>query len=491
MTFHQTAIYYDQIFGSDSGENEDPDALRDYFVDLPEFRKFYDAKNPLQIVRGRKGMGKSALLKRLAIKLKDAGDAKDIVIEATGNELMGMGDFAGTNQAYLENHWKQVICKRICVEIGRKINFALTDNTMSMVEAAEIEGFKGVNVLSALTDRVGGMVQALMSRAAPEAGEGLSVMKKGLANPIEALRRFQEEKDRTVWLLVDDIDAKYIDDEENQQRVGAFFSAIRSLAFAVEGLKIRASVRTDVWKNLRRMEDQDKLRQYVIDIAWKNDTLRAIFAKRILAYLHRENFPEAKSWNTTTHYDNIVKQVFVERMHWDNKSIEPFTPIKILAGNRPRWMGQLCKLAGAHASNSRITLNSIVAAMRDFGQEKISDIMKEHHHQFSDLPKVVDIFRAGKREYNRYQLVSLIDQKYVSKMGGAARVPHINGYPFSESDQIAEFLFQIDFLAGHFGGKADYFSYQDEPDIFGAEENRQNKIMWAVNASYRTYLRIT
>ena len=40
---------------------------------------------------------------------------------------MGMGNFDGANQAYLENHWKQVICKRICVEIGKRINFAGKD----------------------------------------------------------------------------------------------------------------------------------------------------------------------------------------------------------------------------------------------------------------------------------------------------------------------------------------------------------------------------
>lgn len=496
MSTHFAPIDHDQLFGSDSGEDEDPRALRSYFVDLPEFRKFYDPRNPLAIVRGRKGMGKSALLKRLSIKLADPAAnpdaAKDVVIVATGNELMGMGDFAGTNQAYLENHWKQVICKRICVEIGKRIQVALGDSSMSMVELAEIEGFKGANVVSALTDRIGGLLQKLIP-GGEDGGEGsdeprVGIFRKGVHNPLEALRRFQEHRDRTVWVLIDDIDAKYVDDEANQQRVGAFFSAIRSLAFSVKDLKVRASVRTDVWRNLRRMEDQDKLRQYVIDIHWKDPALRSIFAKRILSYLQRESFPPAVQWDTATHYDEIVEQVFTGRVPWESKHVEPFVPIKILAGNRPRWMGQLCKLAGNHAGETRIGLNHVTLAMREFGQEKISDIQKEHIHQFDDLPKVLDVFRSGKREYNRYQLVSLITTAYVDKVGG--EVPPVNGYPFKDADQIAELLFQIDFLSAHHAGKADYMSYQDEPDLFDTQENQQNKLMWIVNASYRHYLRI-
>lgn len=491
MTTYLHDIDYEELFGSDSGEDEKPDALRSYFVDLPEFKKFYQSENPLVIVRGRKGMGKSALLKRLAIRLSDANGAKDIVIETTGNELMGMGDFGGTDHAYLENHWKQVICKRICVEIGKRINFALTDNTMSMVEAAEIEGFKGSNVVSALTERVGSILQRLIPGADSDeasSGDVGAILKKGVTNPVYSVRNFQETKDRTVWLLIDDIDAKYIDDEPNQHRVGAFFSAIRSLAYSVKGLRIRTSVRTDVWRNLRHMEDQDKIRQYVIDIHWKDATLRSIFAKRILSYLQRENFPPALKWDPMIDYDEIVEQVFDGKLSWDNKRVEPFVPIKILAGNRPRWMGQLCKLAGSHAATSRIGMKEISHAMNEFGQEKISDILKEHSHQFSDLSKVIDAFRSGKREYNRYQLITLLKKSYAEKLLGA--VPPVNGYPYQEPDQIAEFLFQIDFVSSHHPGKSDFISYQNDPDAFRSNENQQNKLMWTVNASYRNFLRI-
>jgi hypothetical protein len=64
---------------------------------------------------------------------------------------MGLADFTNKGQAYLENQWKQVICKRICVEIGRKINFALSDLEISMVEAAELEGYKESSLKNSLS----------------------------------------------------------------------------------------------------------------------------------------------------------------------------------------------------------------------------------------------------------------------------------------------------------------------------------------------------
>ena len=425
-------------------------------------------------------MGKSALLRRQAIKLKDTNNIDDVIITITGNELIGIGDFSSTSQAEIENEWKKVICRRIILEITNK--FEILDRNIE-VEISDIGNIKEKNITTSLTKKILQLTQSIQTKEKKNISDVL-------VREIEILEKSikEEEKEKTVWLLIDDIDAKYIDNEENQQRVGSFFSAIRSLAFSVEGLRVRASVRTDVWRNLRKMEDQDKIRQYVIDIEWQDTMLRSIFVKRILSYLQRENFPPAKNWDTNRHYDQIVGQVFVNSMPWDRKKVEPYIPIKILAGGRPRWMGQLCKLAGIQAGTSLIRIENIKEAMHEFGGEKISDIQKEHQHQFSDLSKLLAIFRLGKREYNRFQLLSLIEKSYIEKLSGI--IPNINGYPFQKVDQLAEFLFQIDFLSGHNDGKSNFLTYNDNPELFQTAENAKNKLLWTVNASYRNFLKI-
>ena len=311
--------------------------------------------------------------------------------------------------------------------------------------------------------------------------------KRGVQNPEQALKNFQCKGERTVWVLIDDIDAKYIDDDDNQQRIGAFFSALRSLAFGVSGLRLRASVRTDVWRNLRKMEDQDKLRQYVTDISWRDDALRSIFARKILSYLRRKNFPPALAWNEAQNYFDLVGQVFFGKFRWSKETVEPFIPLKFLAGSRPRWMGQLAKMAGSKAGTKRISEDNIYDAMQDFGQEKLSDIYKEHLHQFTPLEKLINSFRGGKREYNRYQLLKVISEKFVDKI---VDVPAINGYPYQNVEQLAEFLFEIDFLVARRPGRSDFVTYSNDPELFSTDENSQNKILWTVHSSYRNFLRI-
>jgi hypothetical protein len=497
LNSHDLNSYYDEIdyaeiFGNDSGEDEPPELLAAYFVDIPEFKRFFSQDQKLAIVRAKKGMGKSALLSHLAYRIEHsaAKDEKSLVIKITGNDLVGLADFSGTDQAVLENKWKQVICKRICLEIAKRIDFAASDDQMGLVEMAELEGFKGRNLVSSLKHRVGGVIDGL-SKSLLGVNVGAAI---GAAAPQarayeEILDRLNEMKESTVWVLIDDIDAKYVDTVENQQRVGAFFSAIRSLSFSLEGLRMRASVRTDVWTNLRTMEDQDKLRQYVIDIKWKDEALKRIFSKKILAYLQRCNPSQFASWHEDSNYRQIVAEIFDKNFRTNkNAQEDPFTVVVMLAGRRPRWMGQLCKLAGTNAERAKIGQIHFAEAMHDFGKEKLTDLVKEHSHQFMDLSKLVDTFRRTGKECTRHQLCSNIERMYLDR----AEQPYhkVNGYDLKSVDQLGELLFEVDFIAAHKVDSKRWLSYADDPDLFNSELNKQNKVMWSVNLSYRGFLNI-
>lgn len=484
---------YEAIFGNDSGEDENPKILAGYFVELQSFNKAYDKSRKLEIVKARKGMGKSALLAHLKYRLTE--DAKPIdpgaiVVKVTGNDLIGLADFSGNDSTLLENRWKQVICKRISMEMATQMGFAMSDDAMSLIEAAEIEGIKGRNLVSGLMARLGPVIDS----ASKSLTNGIISLKTANATDPKnlgyenILRRLQTSNDTTVWLLVDDIDAKYIDTPEQQARIGAFFSALRSLAFSVEGLRIRASVRTDVWTNIRSMEDQDKLRQYITDIKWSDDHLKSIFARRILSYLQRNGDTSYVNWNEQDDYYRIVGEVFSGnfRIGAEKKS-DPLLVAMMLAGKRPRWMGQLCKLAGSAAGTILIEQRHFDAVMSSFGKEKISDLIKEHQHQFSELQKSIDSFRSSDKTNTKYKLLGILDRGFVSKMN-AENIPSINGYPFKSTDQIAELLYEIDFIVGEKLGKQTPF--HEDPTLFASEQNAQNKIPWIVNLSYRRFLGI-
>jgi hypothetical protein len=300
------------LFGNDASEDEVPEVLASYFVEQVGFQDFFSPDRKLQIARARKGMGKSALLAKLAYQLRrEKPDA--IVLFLTGSDLTGMGEFESDDPAILVNQWQQVMCSRINMELGRRIGWAVSDTSMLMVESAEIAGFKGRNVIGALVDRLKGKLGSV------------EIQKLQIADHAQLLKRFTEiNNDMLVWLLIDDIDSTYVDSPKLKNKTSSFFSACRRLVQSLDGLRIRASVRADVWPSLRDNEDLDKCEQYITDIRWTTDEIGTILSKRILSYIQRRHPKStAARWSLDYQQAQLLELVFPHRMPWGDATVCP------------------------------------------------------------------------------------------------------------------------------------------------------------------------
>lgn len=231
------------IFGNDAGEDEDPTQLKRYFVNSPKFEDFFDDSQKICVVSGKKGMGKSALLTYFYETLIEV-EENEFVIKETGNSLLGLCKIDSNDQAYLENYWKSVICQRINLEIGRKINLPINSTELAMVEKSEIMGFKGKNILRSLLERIKIKADINIPLAINISAETPQSIDNKYEPQYLLANYLSKKQDYKVWILIDDIDAKYLDDEPNQARVGAFFSAIRSLTNEVKGLYVRTTIRS-------------------------------------------------------------------------------------------------------------------------------------------------------------------------------------------------------------------------------------------------------
>ncbi|HEX7648503.1 MAG TPA: hypothetical protein VF450_13945, partial [Noviherbaspirillum sp.] len=282
------------LFGNDAGEDEDSEVLASYFLSQSSFDEFLNQSVRLHVARGRKGVGKSALLSKLGHDLR-LDEGKPIVVSLVPSNLEALLPQPGTtSSAALENYWKQVICRAINYEIAKTIGFAWKDDEISLVENSELAGFRGRNIFGALIGRLLNKVNLL---GAIE----LQPKVVGISNNEQLLKRMQDERDdaRQVWLLIDDIDSKFQNTAEQQAYVSSFFSACRGLVREISGISIRATVRTDVWTSLRTAEDLDKFEQYVTEISWTAKQQKDILTKRIHAYVMRK-FPRsfvAKNWD--------------------------------------------------------------------------------------------------------------------------------------------------------------------------------------------------
>jgi hypothetical protein len=426
-------------------------------------------------------MGKSALLSKFAYDLADRESDDDLVIRVIGSQVTS-GDIPLFN-SFLDAQafWVRAICSKINAALGTKIGFAFSDTQMSLVEAAEVSGLKAKNL-------VGSLIARIKSSHIP-----IEVLGVKPVEPHALLDRALETlSDKHVWLLVDDIDASFENTPQQQLVIGSFFSACRYVATNFKGVTIRCTVRSDVWANLRSVEDLDKSEQYMIEIIWTKNELKNILSKKISAWIDRNisNNP----LNTLSYIDDsdrLIELAFERRIRWGNHRVAPFQAVSILAAGRPRWMSQLCRLAGVKAAirGTRISSVEISACMHDFTRYRLNDLYKEHHHQFAKLERLVSIFSGSDTKFSTDELSTKINREFVGPVG-VPNIDIIDGESYSNPLQLASLLYQVGFLVARKGiqedaGSVDFISYSEQPELLKYGIPTETNLFWEIYPSYR------
>lgn len=475
-----------ELFGNEAGEDEDKKRLNDYYLEKAKNKIFYDKDRNLEFVRARKGVGKSALLNYTAIKVEELYK-NDIIINIKASELMALYACDNFNPLQYANCWQQRICMRVLNEIAKKIKFAVTDDSMKIIENSEIMGYKNKNLITALTDRIKLDIKNLEEKRNDN---------QDLVNSYELLKRYSDNKNQRVWLFVDDIDATFENPEDNMIVVGTFFTACRYLVNSVNGLNIRASVRTDVWTILRNYDEAlDKCEQYMIDLAWSTKDSGEILYNKIYSYFN-ENHPEIDigelDFKSEASQRLVFGLVFNGMLRWGNHSVMPYRSIHILGAGRPRWAAQLCKFAALDAHNKqkdRISTGNINFAMTEYGKYRMADLYKEHRHQCEQLEMVIEIFRDGLSAYSSVQLVEIIRERLIDK----GKKIYIDGSSETCNElQIGKFLYRIGFITlrnDEYNKALGLTRYEDDPYLF-SEYNIDEKQQWEIHPAYRTVLKI-
>lgn len=157
----KTSILASLDFGNEAGDDVEPEELLEYFVQQTAFVKFLDARKRLLVATARKGVGKSALLKWTALKIKQS-DPDALVISVRGADLVrtvfGLtSELSGPNDHARD--WMIRICALINRQLALQLKIALTDDTITLVETAELEGYKSRNIVGCLVDRLQSLLE--------------------------------------------------------------------------------------------------------------------------------------------------------------------------------------------------------------------------------------------------------------------------------------------------------------------------------------------
>jgi hypothetical protein len=157
-------------------------------------------------------------------------------------------------------------------------------------------------------------------------------------------------------------------------------------------------------------------------------------------------------------------------------------------------MGQLCRMSADqtkknNSRNLKIDLDYINQILDKYGKNRKNDLLKEHQHQFEELDRLIDSFRANSKTYTRSSLAELFDNNLI-RGRPVGSIPEIDGKTYASLDDLGEFAYKIGLLSRiHDNGK-NFTHFTDDPDLYRSNENMDDKITWSVHIAYREFLNI-
>lgn len=458
-----------KLWGNEAADDESAERLNSYFVMQPGFADFFDADERFLVARARKGMGKSALLRECAFRAELGPN--NIVISIKGGDLVAQKKVELLSPVEHVHDWQQRICAVINRQLGTRIGLAISDDQIALVEAAELAGLKDRNLVGALLDRVKGKLGFL------------ELQHSQIRDDRALLGRAVGKDERTVWLILDDIDATFEGSRDEIRRLSTFFSACRELTSNFKGVVIRASIRLDVWTTIERTDEAlDKASQYVRDIRWSRAETKNMLNERISSYLKLENGVSQEQLNSLTDtklFRLVFRNTFPDQIH-------------VWSVARPRWAAQLGRMAGALAvktNSNRISDGHVKDVLFDYGKFRLNDIAREHKIQCPQIEVIVNSFSKGASSFTTQTLVDYI----ISQI-----VPHIKIRLEDEENPsalaIARFLFKIGFIVGFEAlRKADsqeYFYFEQKPDLLVNDSNLDDGLNWKIQVAFHSVLRL-
>jgi hypothetical protein len=469
-------------FGNEAGDDADPQELTSYFVEQSMFREFVDPSYKVLIATAKKGVGKSALIQWLNFRIETV-EPDSIVVKCRGADL-ARGRFNLDNSLDTPNDhirdWMIRICAIINRTIASKINLALTDDSITLVESAELDGFKSRNFVGCLLDRFSRLLKEFQPT------------KIHAAEEVELLKRVSN---RRLWILIDDLDATFQKTPAECMALGTFFSACRYLTQDVADVCFRITMRTDVWPIVRRYDEaQDKTEQYVREIIWEQFDFRKLLYKRIKSQANILNIPLPSLpayMEEEQREETLLKLAFVSKMPWGDGDAYTYRVIYTLSYHRPRWAIQLCKLAQKCAlknGDELISKSHIDDVWGDYGQKRIADLVAEHKHQCSCIEELINAFRGCERLLSRQNLLAWITNRITNHI-----TPVIEGKETRVSIDVAYFLYRIGFIVARSEEDDDsyeHYHFSEMPDFLTSRTNVDFNVKWEIHPCYRQALDI-
>lgn len=476
-----------ELFGNEAAEDEDEQVFWSNLLHRDDLAEFDALSNSIRVISAYKGEGKSSLLRALASSMSKREDC--LVIRTTGPAAAP--DVASPDTAKWAKAWKKSLFSLIAARVGVELGRSWNDDSISLVEEAEKQGFRRKSLVSTITDRLRPTITVGGS------GAGLSVTKVDAPekNYEQILKRFSSGQIHYIWIIVDDIDRNYRDTKFDKAKIVGFFDAIRDMHNAVPQLRVRTSIRPNVYSSVRlEHESFSHIRQYVSKISWTETQIRQLLARRIEGYLSRtDQLNKTDLSKSGPDRDNeLISLAFESPVKWGGGERRRlvYIPLYTLSVHRPRWVIELCKLAASrhHSLGTKITIDDILAEMPDFGESRKSDISAEFKPQCAQIDELIDAFYGEKSIMSTEEVFAIIDSKIL--VAFTPNIAGMSGKP--RAADVASFLFEVGLFFGRRDcddGTYEHISFAERPSLLRSRVNPDEGLRWEIHPVFRQVLR--
>lgn len=437
----------EKIFGAEAAEAERDERLMEYFYRSALYDQV-TAESQLIIVVGFKGTGKSALM-RMAY-LEDARRGK-VALWVTPDELGGEvyrdagGREGESDQTRIMRGiriWRRAIVELLLRRIAGPVN----EDVRRRLREGEVR------------------LTSLLSELAPQ-------------------RRHAE-----IAVYIDDLDRAWSGQAADRTAVAALIYALRDLGRENRQLRMRLSLRYDVYWDVRQTDQGlDKIEGNVVRVMWTQHDIFVMLVKRVMTWKGKTaDESELARWEQRRLAEELA-DVFEERIMgteaWKGK--QTYRVLLSLVRRRPRDMVKLATFAAREAAarrGERIGGLDIVKVIPEYSRGRVQDLVNEFRQIEPATERLILGMRPStqKKEKWRYTTDELVVKLrgLVAQLGGRL-----------EPVAAAHWLYKIGFLTArkeHEGGYIERRYYDQDPWLLTAAGDAG--FGWEVHPAYREAL---
>ncbi len=484
------------LFGHEDAGQEDSTRLKKYYLKRTDYETV-SSEVPLCIVIGFKGVGKSATLKYSY----DEDNAKGVpaiwIRPDDVSEIYSQLNSA-TDVLNLITLWKKGLSRLIACKICDDWNFTISQDAEHVINWAESSGYRSKDFVSQIASRFLPVFKAGTGDISVGSSRSQESDKVGEHH---ILKRITEKK--TIRVYLDDLDRGWEASDADRKRLAALIIALGDLTADISGLKIRISLRTDVYSIIRSTKEfTDKFESAEVWCNWDNASILKALIKRVYAYFDQEVDEEYINSKSQPEIFGLLSALFEQRFEntktWSG--VPTYRVLMSLIRRRPRDLVKLLSMAAKEAheeSANRITGKHFSRVFDDYSEGRMTDIINEFSSELSNVgnllynmgPTIDEI--KSKRE-NRYVFTTEeLYAKIKNVMGNVGRL-HIKGVKgVTDFHEVAHFLFKIGFITARKDlAKNIHRTYYENKKQLLTRQVGDKGYSWEIHPAYRSALYI-